>query len=168
MTKETMMLSRGRQFISALILIVGFALVPSAALGAPDVRKSECNTVQQYLDKQVQILLADDIISMYELKKTFIDKELPKFWDIQSVLNIPAALPFDRIHIYEVRLAQKGGYSVKLTLYILVADGNCFRVGRFMNSRDIEIYERSLNNSIRHDKPQLQLERDGMQVRLWD
>ena len=162
------MLSRGRQFISALILIVGFALVPSAALGAPDVRESECNTVQQYMDKQVQILLNDNILSMYELKETFIDKELPKFWDIQLILNTPAALPFDRVHIYEIRLANKGSRDVKFMLYILVADGDCFKVGRFMNNRDIEIYGRSLNNSIRHDKPQFQFERDGMQVRLWD
>jgi hypothetical protein len=162
------MLSRGKQFISTLILIVGFALAPSAALSGPDVGQLECNTVQQYLDKQVQILLDDNVLSMYLLKETFIDKELPKFWDIQLLLNTPAALPFDRIHIYEVRLANKGSRDVKFMLYILVADGDCFKVGRFMTNRDIEIYGRSLNNSAGHDKPQFQFERDGMQVRLWD
>jgi hypothetical protein len=163
-----MMLSRGKQFISTLILIVGFALAPSAALSGPDVGQLECNTVQQYLDKQVQILLDDNVLSMYLLKETFIDKELPKFWDIQLLLNTPAALPFDRIHIYEVRLANKGSRDVKFMLYILVADGDCFKVGRFMTNRDIEIYGRSLNNSAGHDKPQFQFKRDGMQVRLWD
>jgi Na+-transporting NADH:ubiquinone oxidoreductase subunit NqrC len=70
------MLSRGKQFISTLILIVGFALAPSAALSGPDAGQLGCKTVQQYLDKQVQILLDDNVLSMYLLKETFIDMEI--------------------------------------------------------------------------------------------